>query len=225
LSRDSRGGADIMGRRIIPNREGGQSFRPERRRFRLFWGKSGCALAVLVVGLTACSPKQQANDTQFVGGPFVLTDQNGARETQAVLGGKWTLVFFGYTFCPDVCPVTLSNLGAAIARMGPDAGSVRVVFITVDPERDTPAQLKSYLSSPSFPRGTLGLTGTSAQVAAVAHAYHVYYRKAGNGPGYSVDHTSVVYLMNPRGRFDRPVDVSLPPDGVARQIQSAMRGA
>ena len=190
---------------------------------------SGCALAALLVGLSACGPKQQAAHetaaTQSVGGPFVLTDQNGARETETLLRGRWTLVFFGYTFCPDVCPVTLSNLGVAIGKMGAEAKSVRVVFITVDPDRDTPAQLKTYLSSPSFPPGMIGLTGTSAQITDVAHAYHVFFRKAGNGPGYSVDHTSVVYLMNPQGQFDRPVDVGLPPDGVARQIESAMHGA
>jgi protein SCO1/2 len=182
-------------------------------------------LAAALGGLTACGPREQAKETQSIGGPFLLTDQNGAPETQSILRGKWTLVFFGYTFCPDICPVTLSNLGAAIPRIGAQAANVRVVFITVDPERDTPAQLKRYLSTPSFPQGTLGLTGTAAQVAAVAQAYHVYFRKAGDGPGYSVDHTSVVYLMNPQGRFDRPLDVNLPPDGVARQIRAAMGGA
>ncbi len=214
-----------MGHRIIPIRQGGQSFRPPVRRIRLFRAIARYVFAALLVGLAACAPREASKTAQLVGGPFVLTDQNGAPRTQSVLRGKWTLVFFGYTFCPDVCPVTLSNLGAAIAKMGPGARSVQVVFITVDPERDTPAQLKRYLSSPSFPQGTIGLTGTAAQVANVAHAYRVYFRKAGNSPGYSVDHTSVVYLMDPKGRFDRPVDVGATPDGVARQIQSAMRGA
>jgi protein SCO1/2 len=186
---------------------------------------SGCAAAALLLGLTACAPKQAATGPSLVGGPFVLTDQNGARETQSLLRGRWTLVYFGYTFCPDICPITLSTLGAAIARMGPQAGRVRVVFITVDPDRDTPSQLKRYLSSPSFPPGTIGLTGTPAEVAEAAHAYHVYFRKAGSGPGYSVDHTSVVYLMTPQGRFDRPVDVSATPDAIAGQIGAAMRGA
>ena len=184
----------------------------------------GCVFAALLASLTACAPRAPAKEAQFIGGPFALTDQNGVKQTQSLLRGKWSLVFFGYTFCPDVCPVTLSNLGAALVEMGPEASRVRVVFITVDPERDTPAQLKTYLSSASFPPGTIGLTGTTAQVASVAHAYHVYFRKAGNGPGYSVDHTSVVYLMNPQGQFDRPVDVSSP-HGAAQQIRLAMRGA
>jgi len=219
-----------MRRRIIPKTPGGQRFRHETRRFHLFRSLFGFSLAGLLIGLAACEPAKhvlakQASAPPDVGGPFVLTDQNGARATEATLRGKWTLVFFGYTFCPDVCPITLSNLGAAMEKMGAEARNVRVVFITVDPDRDTPAQLKTYLSSPSFPPGMIGLTGTTAQVADVAHAYHVYFRKAGTGRGYSVDHTSVVYLMNPQGLFDRPVDVSSAPEGVARQIESAMRGA
>jgi protein SCO1/2 len=214
-----------MSRRIIPKMNGDQPFRRERRRIRVSPGLAGGVLVALLVGLTACEPKERAAATPSVGGPFVLTDQDGARETQSLLRGKWTLVFFGYTFCPDICPITLSNLGAAIATMGADVSRVRVVFITVDPDRDTPAQLKTYLSSPSFPHGTLGLTGTAAQVASVAHAYHVYFHKSGKGPGYGVDHTSVVYLMNPQGQFDRPIDAASPPNGVARQIESAMHGA
>jgi protein SCO1/2 len=212
-----------MNRRIIPKMRGDQSFRRKQARFRIFAGVPAAAVAALLLGLNGCE-RAAPNGTQ-IGGPFALTDQNGARETQSMLRGNWTLVFFGYTYCPDVCPITLSNLGAAIAKIGPDSRRVRVVFITVDPNRDTPAQLKRYLSSPSFPVGVTGLTGTSAQVAEVARAYHVYFRKAGTGAGYSVDHTSVVYLMNPRGQFDRPVDVGAPPASVARQIESAMRGA
>lgn len=219
-----------MCRRIIPKTGRGQCFRRETRRFRLIRCLLGFSLVAPLIPLAACGPAKQVAARQApampaVGGPFVLTDQNGARATEAVLRGGWTLVFFGYTFCPDVCPVTLSNLGAALERMGAEARKVRVVFITVDPDRDTPAQLRTYLSSPSFPPGTIGLTGTSAQVSNVAQAYHVYYRKAGTGPAYSVDHTSVVYLMNPQGQFDRPVDVSSGPESVARQIESAMRGA
>jgi protein SCO1/2 len=184
----------------------------------------GWLLAALAIGAAACQQREPPTTSQSIGGPFVLTDQNGTRETQSLLRGKWTLVFFGYTFCPDVCPVTLSNLGGAFERLGAEAKNVRVVFITVDPDRDTAAQLKTYLSSPSFPRGVIGLTGSAAQISDVARAYHVYFRKAGTGPGYSVDHTSVVYLMNPQGQFDRPVDASAPPDAVARQIDKAMRG-
>lgn len=166
-----------------------------------------------------------AGGAPAVGGPFELSDQNGSRVDQRILLGHWSLVFFGYTFCPDVCPATLTNLGAALGRLGAAGARVRVVFITVDPERDTPAQLRQYLASPSFPSGMVGLTGSAAQIAQVAREYHVYYRKAATGADYSVDHTSIVYLMNPRGQFVAPIGFGKSPADVARQIGAAMRGA
>ncbi|HEY5105504.1 MAG TPA: SCO family protein [Caulobacteraceae bacterium] len=167
----------------------------------------------------ACAPRAQPS---LIGGPFQLTDQNGRRVDERILRGKWTAVFFGYTFCPDVCPTTLTNLGQASALLGSRARDFQVVFISVDPARDTPAQLKSYLSSPAFPTGAMGLTGTPAQVAAAAAAYRVYYKRAGSGPDYSVDHTAIVYLMDPKGRFSQPVDDAAAPAQIARQIAGAM---
>lgn len=140
-----------------------------------------------------------------------------------MLKGKWSAVFFGYTYCPDVCPTTLQTLAEAQDRLGPKAKRLQVVFITIDPERDTQVQLKRYLSSAAFPKGTVGLTGSPAQVAAVAKAYHVFYQKQGAGPDYAMEHTSAVYLMNPKGRFDRVLAYSLTPDEIARQIADAMR--
>jgi len=180
------------------------------------------ALAVLLAG---CGRGGSASASSDVGGPFNLVDQNGARVDEHILDGKWTAVFFGYTFCPDVCPTTLTTLAQAIERLGPDAGRFQVVFITVDPERDTPSQLKTYLSSPAFPRGAIGLTGTPAQIAAAGRAYRVYYKKAGDGPNYSMDHTSIVYLMDPTGRFSRPIAFGAAPPDIARQIADAMHGA
>ena len=181
--------------------------------------------AGVVVALGACGPVARTPREPSVGGPFSLVNQDGGRVDQQILLGHWTLVFFGYTYCPDVCPTTLTTLGAAMDKLGPAAGGLRVIFITVDPQRDTPAQLKTYLSSPSFPKGTVGLTGSPAEIAAAAGAYRVYYRKAEEGPGYSVDHTSVVYLMDPQGHFARPLGFGASPADVARQIGDAMRGA
>jgi len=178
------------------------------------------AAAVLCLALAACArPAAPAAD---VGGPFRLVDQNGASVDQSILKGKWTAVYFGYTFCPDVCPTTLTALAQAQAKLGPKARDFRVVFITVDPARDSVRQLKTYLASPAFPTGTEGLTGSADQIAQVAHAYHVYYKKAGAGSDYSVDHTSVVYLMDPKGAFNRPIDPATPPAQVAAQITQAM---
>ena len=159
-----------------------------------------------------------------VGGPFSLVDQNGQPTTEAALKGQWNAVFFGFTYCPDVCPGTLQALAAASAQLGPKAKDLKIVFISVDPARDTPAQMKSYLSGDYLPGNTLGLTGTPEQTAAAAKAYRVYYKKVGDGPDYSMDHSTAVYLVDPKGRFDRVIAYNLPPEEIARQIKDAMAG-
>ncbi|MFN3512233.1 MAG: SCO family protein [Phenylobacterium sp.] len=159
-----------------------------------------------------------------VGGPFQLVDQEGRPTDESVLKGKWTAVFFGFTYCPDICPTTLQALAAAQDQLGPKADDFQVVFISVDPERDTPEQMKAYLSNEIFPKGTVGLTGTPAQVDAAAKAYRAYYSKEGEGEGYLVNHFSGAYLMNPQGRFDRILPYGIPPEELARQISAAMRG-
>ncbi len=177
-------------------------------------------LFVALLGLNACG----RGDRALVGGKFNLVDQTGAPRDQTLLKGKWSAVFFGYTYCPDVCPTTLQTLAEAQDRLGPKARKFQVVFVSVDPARDTPAQLRAYLSSGAFPKGTIGLTGTSDQVAEAAKVYRVFYQKAGAGPDYTVDHASQVYLMDPKGRFDRVIAYGLSPDEVARQVSDAMRG-
>ena len=180
--------------------------------------------------LTACGPGGQSSTggtgpssgEALVGGPFQLVDQDGKAIDQNVLKGKWSAVFFGYTYCPDVCPTTLQALAQAEDKLGDKAKSLQVVFISVDPQRDTPAQMKTYLSTPAFPKGTIGLTGSPAQVAAAAKAYRVYYQKDGQGDGYAVSHSSIVYLMNPAGKFDRALTESQTPSEVAAQVGEAM---
>ena len=135
---------------------------------------------------------------------------------QRLLNGKWSVVFFGYTFCPDFCPTTLTTLAQAIDQMGPKASDVQVVFVTIDPARDTPAQLKMYLSSQVFPRNAIGLTGTPAQVAQAAKGYMVYYQKDGTGSNYTMDHSTAIYLMDPRGQYDRDRRRPHPEAGSAR---------
>jgi protein SCO1/2 len=186
-------------------------------------GVAALLAALVLVWRSPGGPSEPA--TSAVGGPFSLVDQSGAPADQGLLRGKWSAVFFGYTYCPDVCPTTLAALGQAVADLGPDSGRFQVVFITVDPQRDTPAALKAYLASPTFPKGIVGLTGSPQQVAGVARAYHVYYQKVPQGTSYSMDHTAVVYLMDPRGRFVRPLDVGVAPPEIARQIRAAMQGA
>jgi len=157
-----------------------------------------------------------------IGGPFRLVDQSGRTVDQTLLDGKWSAVFFGYTYCPDVCPTTLQTLGAAARGMGADQSRFQIVFITVDPKRDTPAQLKDYLASSAFAPGVIGLTGTSDQIAGVAKAYGVYFQKQGTGEGYSVDHSAAIYLMDPQGRFDSVIPYGLTPQDTRERVLKAI---
>ena len=165
------------------------------------------------------SPPGQAD---LIGGPFQLVDQAGAPADQSMLKGKWSAVFFGYTFCPDVCPTTLFALGQAEGLLGGKAKDFQTVFISVDPARDTPAKLAAYVANPSFPKKIRGLTGTSAQVAVAAKAYRVVYQKATEGPDYLMAHSSIIYLMNPRGRFACVMAADTTPAEMARKIKAAM---
>lgn len=158
-----------------------------------------------------------------VGGPFQLVNQNGVPTTEKALKGKWSAVFFGFTYCPDVCPGTLQGLAAATDQLGPKAKDLQIVFISIDPARDTPEQMKTYLSADYVPKTTIGLTGTQEQVQAAAKAYKVYYAKVGDGPGYTMDHSTAIYLMDEKGRFKTVIPYNLPPADIARRIADAMR--
>jgi protein SCO1/2 len=164
--------------------------------------------AILIVTGYAPSPVGQA--VAAVGGPFQLQDQNGKRVTDADMKGKPFLVFFGYTHCPDVCPTTLFDMSQLMKELGPDADRTGVLFITVDPERDTPQVLKDYLSN--FDPHLRALTGDRAAVDGAIKAYRVYAKKVPLEHGdYSMDHTALVYLMDKNGRFVAPFDMSRKP--------------
>jgi len=152
-----------------------------------------------------------------VGGPFSLVDQNGMRRSDTEFRGKYMLVFFGYTYCPDVCPTTLAVMGAALDKMGTQADRVVPIFITVDPARDTPEVLKAYLSAfgPKF----IGLTGKEDEVAAAATAYRVYYQAhKEQGDNYAVDHSGVVYLMDKKGGFLANYSLDASPERMAADL-------
>jgi protein SCO1/2 len=141
-------------------------------------------------------------DRPAIGGSFSLVDQNGRTVTSDSLKGKPTLIYFGYTYCPDVCPTSLLLMENAIDQLGPDAAKkVNLVFITIDPERDTPQLLKGYVENfgPTF----IGLTGTPQQIADAARVYRVYYQKVPGKDGgpYTMDHSSIVYVLDRNGRF------------------------
>lgn len=185
---------------------------------------AACVLGLIVGGALAWTSGAFApRSAARVGGPFELVDQTGKPVTEAVLKGKWSVVFFGFTYCPDVCPSTLQAMGLAQTQLGPKARDVQFVFISVDPERDTPAQMAAYLDNEVFPKGTLGLTGTPAQAAAAAKAYRVFAEKQGTGPDYLINHSTPSYLMTPQGRFDRVLPFGIGPDELVTQISAAMR--
>lgn len=158
----------------------------------------------------------------LVGGEFHLVDQDGRPVDQTMLDGKWSLVFFGFTYCPEFCPTTLAELAAVQQRLGAQADDLQIVFISIDPQRDTPPALKDYLSSDGFPQGTIGLTGTPEQVAQAAKAYRAYYEKVGEGDGYTMNHSLTVYLMGPDGKFRTAVAYRLGPEKSTKIIQDAM---
>jgi protein SCO1/2 len=176
------------------------------------------------VALSGCSRSESTQTGQAaVGGPFQLVDQNGKPRDETVLKGKWSAVFFGFTFCPEACPTTLLALGQAQDLLGPRGESLQAVFISVDPERDTPQAVRAYLDNPVFPKGAIGLTGKAPQVDAAARAYHAFYQKDGDGPDYTVNHSTLTYLMNPKGRFACVLPYGLTPEQLADRIGKAMR--
>ena len=155
-----------------------------------------------------------------IGGPFHLVDQSGKAVDEKVLKGKWSAVFFGFTYCPEACPTTLFALGQTEKLL--NAKDFQTVFVSVDPARDTPAKVSTYLSNSAFPHAALGLTGTADQVAGAAKAYHVFYQKAGEGPGYTINHSTITYLMSPRGQFGCVIPYGAPPEVMTKMIRSAM---
>jgi protein SCO1/2 len=160
------------------------------------------AAAVIVTVLFVGPPKQGQDwpGAASVGGPFQLAAHDGTRVSSEGLKGKPYAIFFGFTHCPDICPTKLLELTNLMKDLGPAADRLQVLFVTVDPERDTVALLKQYLSA--FDGRIKGLTGTSAEIADVAKAFRVYYKRIEAKSGdYSMDHTATVYLMDARGAF------------------------
>ena len=155
-----------------------------------------------------------------IGGPFKLTDQNGKLRSDADFRGQYALVFFGYTNCPDVCPTTLQTLTDAMTALGPKADKVTPVFITVDPDRDTAKALKDYAAN--FTPRLVMLTGSPADIAAVAKEYRVYYAKAGEGPNYAMDHTALIYLMGPDGTYVTHYAPQATADDIAKDLSKRL---
>lgn len=201
-----------------------------RRRIRKRWVALGAAfvlaLAALIgVGALLSDPAQEtsASGQAAIGGPFRLVDQNGQRVTHGDFAGKYMLIYFGYTYCPDICPMTLANMSVALDELRPErAERVAPIFITVDPQRDTVEQLEAYASS--FHPRLVALTGTDAEVKAAARAYRVYFERVEgeNGGDYLMDHTSFIYLMGPDGQYRTHFGHTTSPKAIAEGIRQEL---
>jgi protein SCO1 len=179
-----------------------------------------CGLAVVLAAILLVAGRSSSVGPAIaaVGGPFQLVDQDGKTVSDADMKGRPFLVFFGYTHCPDVCPTTLFEMSQMLHALGPDAGRIGALFITVDPERDTPAVLKDYLAS--FDPHLRGLTGGPAAVDAALKAYRVYAKKVPLKDGdYTMDHTAVVYLMDKNGRFVAPFNMKRTAEAEAADVR------
>lgn len=162
--------------------------------------------------------------TALVGGPFNLVSHRGERATEAILKGQLTLIYFGYTFCPDICPMELQTMGAALdmagGKDGAGLGGIQALFITIDPERDTQAALAAYMKN--FHPRMLGLTGSKDEIAAAAKAFRVYFAKAENAQepeNYLMDHSNIIYLMGREGEFLTHFGFGAPPEEIAAKLK------
>lgn len=186
------------------------------------------AMALAAATLAACTPPEPIfRSTDITGAEYgktlQLTDHHGQARTLADFKGKVVTIFFGYTQCPDVCPTALAGMSEVMRQLGPDGDKVQVIFITVDPERDTPALLAEYV--PVFDKRFLGLYGTPDKIAAVAKDFRVFYRKSGDLTGhYTIDHSAGTYVFDPQGRLRLYVKHAEEPAVIAADIKALLAG-
>ncbi|WP_121072746.1 SCO family protein [Sphingomonas trueperi] len=189
--------------------------------FRALIASAMLALAACGTGSSEAPPLAGAR----IGGPFTLTDQNGKTVSDADFVGKYRIVYFGYTYCPDVCPTDLTKIGAALRTLDKQAPRIaqKIVplFISVDPERDTPAQLKQYVGN--FHPRLVGLTGTPQAIAQVAKAYAIAYMKEPTPSGYLMGHTEVAYLMGPDGKPITSLPLEKDPQAIVAELEHWVR--
>lgn len=192
------------------------------------WSPRLGALALIAILLGGCGDSAPVFQSTDITGAdyaksFALNDHHGQPRTLADFRGKVVTVFFGYTQCPDVCPTTLASMSQVVKGLGPDGDRVQVLFVTIDPERDTPALLAEYV--PLFDERFLGLHGTAEQIAATAKDFRVFYRKSGDLEGhYTVDHSTGTYLFDPQGRLRLYARHGEDPAVIAADIKALLAG-
>ena len=201
-------------------------------RFTVFMIAVGGLLLASLVAVLLLKPTAEQGETSrstgtaLVGGPFELVSHTGQTMTEADFAGQYMLIYFGFTFCPDVCPTELQVMSAALDILGDDGRNVTPVLISIDPERDSVEAMAQYVVN--FHPRLVGLTGTPEQVAAAASAYRVYYQKVADDSSaatYTMDHSSVVYLMGPDGAFIKHFGPGTSPEKMAKTIAAAIADA
>ena len=196
-------------------------------RFHLVFAILALLAALLISGASyyfaASSHREISTGAALVGGPFTLTDHTGRKVTDKDFLGKYMLVFFGYTYCPDECPTELQVMSAALDSLGTKADAIQPIFISIDPGRDTPEVLQQYVAN--FHPRLVGLTGSPGEIASVAKAYRVYYSKVEGSSGpdnYLMDHSTIIYLMDRQGKFLKHFTYSTDAAALAKAIEEAV---
>ncbi|WEK52335.1 MAG: SCO family protein [Candidatus Kaistia colombiensis] len=187
----------------------------------VLWGL--VAIAVIAVAGFALMPKTGPGlQLSAIGGPFTVVDQKGQPVTEAALKGHPSALFFGFTFCPDVCPTTLFQATQWLKQLGPDGDKLKVYFVTVDPERDTPEQMNNYLQA--FDPRIIGLTGSRPQIDQMLKAYKVYSKKIGEGEDYTMDHSAAVYLLDSDAKFVGTADYHEKDETIMAKLKRLVAG-
>lgn len=183
---------------------------------------SGLALvAAAGIGASYILNDRKMTETLAVGGPFRLTGTDGQEVTEAAFKGKYSVFFFGFTFCPDACPTALNTFTLMMDKLGPEAAKVQPVFVSIDPERDTPAAMKAYLDS--FDPRIMGLTGSPEAIAETARIFRVYYKKSGEGEYYLMDHSTAIIVMDPDFRYAGVMNGAMPVDEMTARLREIMQ--
>ena len=188
------------------------------RAFSIRIAATMAAVAVLATAAVWLASAPRGSNASLIGGPFALQDGDGKTVTEQSMLGRPFLVYFGYTHCPDVCPTELANISDVLAKMGDRA--IPALFVTIDPERDTPKVMQDYVSS--FDPHIIGLSGSPQAIGAATKGYRVFARKGKiqSDGGYSMDHSSIVYLMNKTGGFAEALNLERPPGETAKELES-----
>ena len=200
------------------------SLLPSRPKLILAAGLILLSVLIAALALTTLKPAQMGSGTALIGGPFTMVNDKGETVTEKIYAGKYMLLFFGFTNCGDVCPAELQVMAAAFAEMGSASDQIAPIFVTVDPERDTPQVMASYVKN--FHPRLVGLTGTPEQVAAIAKIYHIYYQKVPdpkNPADYEMDHSSILYLMGPDGKFIKHFPYTTDAKGLAEALKKVLQ--